>query len=266
MVFKKMLKAFGVGGPTVDTVLANPNTRPGDSLAGQVDIVGGTHEVDIEQVTLALTTKVEVEYETSEGDGEYQSTVDFHRLAVAGAFHLREGERRSIPFQIPVPWETPVTDVYGQRLPGMVMGVRTELAVARAIDKGDLDPISVHPLPAQAAILDAFVRLGFRFKSADLERGHVRGVHQTLPFYQEIEFYPAPQYASRIKEVELTFVASPSALEVVLEFDKRGGLLTSGGDAVNRFTVSHAEAGQIDWASQVDGWVQQATQRHFGLF
>ena len=29
VVFKKLLGAFGVGGPSVDTVLSNPNTRPG---------------------------------------------------------------------------------------------------------------------------------------------------------------------------------------------------------------------------------------------
>lgn len=258
MVFKKMMRAFGVGGPTVDTVLANPNTRPGDTLEGRIDIAGGTHDVDIEQVTLALTTKVEVET----NDGEYNSTIDFHRLAVAGAFHLVEGERRAIPFQIPVPWETPITAVYGHPLPGMVMGVRTELAVARAIDKGDLDPINVHPLPVHSGILDAFVRLGFRFKGADLERGHIHGVRQTLPFYQEIEFYPAPQYASRINEVELTFVTSPTNVDIVLEFDKRGGLFTAGHDAYSHFTIGHTEGSQVDWSQVVDGWVRQATDRY----
>ena len=29
MVFKKMLAAFGVGGPSVDTVLATPVVQPG---------------------------------------------------------------------------------------------------------------------------------------------------------------------------------------------------------------------------------------------
>ena len=72
----------------------------------------------------------------------------------------------------------------------MNIGVTTELEIARAVDSGDLDPINVHPLPAQQAILDAFIQLGFRFKSADMERGHIRGTRQRLPFYQEIEFFP----------------------------------------------------------------------------
>ena len=61
MVFKKMLSAFGVGGPSVDTVLTNPNTRPGLTLDGQVNLVGGDAEAAIEQVVIGLVTRVEVE-------------------------------------------------------------------------------------------------------------------------------------------------------------------------------------------------------------
>jgi sporulation-control protein len=258
VVFRRLRQAFGVGGPQVDTVLSNPNTRPGLGLSGQVNIQGGDHAVNIDYVELALVTKVEVETD----DHEYDSTVAFHWLRVTGAFPLAAGQPVSVPFQFPVPWETPVTDVYGQRLHGMTMGLRTELAVARAVDKGDLDPVHVHPLPAQERILDAFTGLGFRFKSADLERGRIRGLNQTLPFYQEIEFWPAQQYAGRINEVELTFVADAQGVDVVLEFDKRGGFFTGGQDAFGRFRVEHATVDQTDWAAVVDGWVRQATERY----
>ena len=257
MVFKKMMRAFGVGGPTVDTVLANPNTRPGLALEGEVRIAGGDHDVTVEQIVLGLVTRVESEH----GDG----FVEFHRLPVAGSFQLRAGEQRQLPFTFPVPWETPITDVYGQRLRGMTMGVRTELAVAKAVDKGDLDEVAVHPLPAQERILDAFARLGFRFKSADLEHGGIYGVRQQLPFYHEIEFYPPPQYAGSMNEVEVTFVADPSGVEVILEFDKRGGFLSAGHDAYGRFRVSHSEAETTDWTAVVESWVREAAGRYQGL-
>ncbi|MDR7273438.1 sporulation protein [Catenuloplanes atrovinosus] len=254
MVFKKMLSALGVGGPSVDTVLANPNTRPGLTLDGQVNIVGGTTAVDIEHVALGLVTRVEVEGH----DTEWDSVMEFHRVVVAGAFRLDAGEQRQLPVRFPIPWETPVTDVYGQRLRGMTMGLRTELSVARAVDKGDLDPIYVHPLPIQERILDAFMRLGFHFKSADLERGRISGVNQQLPFYQEIEFYPPAQYQGTINEVELTFVTNPQGMDVILEFDKRGGFLTQGRDTFGRYQVSHAQADNTDWTQVVDGWMRQA--------
>jgi sporulation-control protein len=257
VVFKKMMRALGVGGPSVDTVLANPNTRPGLALDGQVRIVGGDHDVTIEQIVLGLVTRVESEH------GE--NIVEFYRQPVSGMFQLRKGEQRELPFQFPVPWETPITEMYGQRLRGMTMGLRTELSVAKAVDKGDLDEVFVHPLPAQERILEAFGRLGFQFKKADLEHGRIYGVNHQLPFYQEIEYYPAPQYASGINEAEVTFIADPSGVEVILEFDKRGGFLQPGQDAYGRFRVSHTEAETMDWPSVVDSWVREAAGRYEGL-
>ena len=261
MVFKKMLSAFGVGGPSVDTVLANPNTRPGLTLDGQVNLVGGDAPANIEQITVGLVTRVEIEG----GDTEYAGIMEFQRMAVSGPLQLAPKQQLSIPFQLPVPWEAPITDVYGQRLRGMTMGLRTELAIARAVDKSDLDQVNIHPLPVHERILEAFQRLGFRFKHADLERGHLRGTQQTLPFYQEIEFFAAPQYAQAVTEVELTFVTSPHGVEVILECDKRGGFLSAGHDAFGRYTVSHADADRVDWAQVVDGWLRETTSRYGSL-
>jgi sporulation-control protein len=259
--FKKMLGAFGVGGPSVDTVLADPNGRPGAPLAGQVNLVGGNHDVDIEHITLSLVTRVEVE----SSQGEFGATGEFHRVTVSGPLRLAEKQQLSLPFELVLPWETPITAVYGQHLRGMTMGVRTEVAIARAIDKGDLDPIAVHPLPIQERILEAFARLGFQFKNADLEYGQIVGVHQTLPFYQEIEYFPPARYGG-INEVELTFVTNPQTVDIILEFDKRGGMFTGGHDSYGRYTVPHADADITDWAQVVDGWVSQAASHRQTMF
>ncbi|MFG1778140.1 sporulation protein [Micromonospora sp. NPDC049048] len=261
MVFKKMLSALGVGGPSVDTVLTNPNTRPGLTLEGQVNLLGGDAPANIEQIVVGLVTRVEIEGH----DTEYAGVMEFHRLPVSGPLQLGAKQQLAIPFQLPMPWETPITDVYGQRLRGMTMGLRTELAIARAVDKGDLDQVNVHPLPVHERILEAFQQLGFRFKHADLERGHIRGTQQTLPFYQEIEFFAAPQYAGTINEVELTFVTSPHGVEVILECDKRGGFLTAGHDAFGHYRVAHTEADRTDWVQLVDGWLRETTSRYGSL-
>ncbi|MEV6813496.1 sporulation protein [Micromonospora sp. NPDC051296] len=261
MVFKRLMQAMGVGGPSVETVLANPNCRPGGQLEGTIAVTGGDHGVDVSYLALGLLTRVEVE----SGDNEYVTNQEFHRQHVTGAFRLEAGQRYDVPFRFDVPWETPVTELYGQHLHGMTMGLRTELEVARAVDKGDLDAVAVHPLPAQERLLEALLRLGFRFARADVERGHIYGVHQTLPFYQEIEFYPAPQYAGRMNQLEVTFIADPRQMQVVLELDKRGGLFTSGGDAFGRFTVDYASVEQTDWAAQLDAWLRQSLHRR-GLF
>ncbi|MFJ8189976.1 sporulation protein [Streptomyces sp. NPDC096094] len=257
MVFKRLLGSLGVGGPTVDTVLAPGAARPGGVLPGHVQLVGGTADHDVEHVALELVARVEAEHG---GHGEDEGVVVFGRHTVGGDFRLAAGERRSVPFTVPLPWETPVTELYGQPL-GTVLGVRTELAVAGARDKGDLDRLTVAPLPAQEAVLEAFGQLGFGFRSADLEYGRIGGTGQQLPFYQEIELTPPPRYAHQVNEIELTFLAVPGALEVVLEADKRGGPFADGHDALSRFTVSHeGAAGPRDWNALVDGWVRELVE------
>ncbi|MFE5597958.1 sporulation protein [Streptomyces coelicoflavus] len=260
MVFKRLLGSLGVGGPTVDTVLDPGAARPGGTLSGRVRLVGGTADHDVEHVALELVARVETEHEEH---GDAEGVVVFDRHVVGGAFRLAAGEETGLPFAVPLPWETPATELHGQPL-GIVLGVRTELAVAGAQDKGDLDPLTVAPLPAQEAVLEALGQLGFGFRSADLEYGRIGGTGQQLPFYQEVELTPPRRYAHQVNEIELTFLAVPGALEVVLEADKRGGPFADGTgghgghDALSRFTVPHeGPSGPQDWNALVDGWIQE---------
>ncbi|MEU5307595.1 sporulation protein [Streptomyces sp. NPDC021562] len=252
MVFKRLLGAIGVGGPSVDTVLDGGAVVPGGMLTGRVWLKGGSAAVEVEHIGLDLLARVEAEHE----EGESEGAVVFERFTLGGGFRLGAEEEREVPFAVPLPWETPVTELYGQPL-GIVLGVRTEVGVAGARDKGDLDPLAVGPLPVQEAVLEALGQLGFGFRSADLEYGRIGGTGQQLPFYQEVELTPAPQYAHAVQEVELTFLASPTGLEVVLEADKRGGPYSSGQDALARFTVRHEDTHALDWNSEVDGWIRQ---------
>jgi sporulation-control protein len=260
VVFRKMLRAFGVGGPSVETVLVTADCRPGGVLEGNIQVAGGEHSVDVEYLAIGLMTRVEV----GSGDNEYGTEQEFHRQRLTGSFRLDPGRHYDVDFHFDVPWETPITEVYGQHLRGMTMGLSTELEVARAVDKSDLDIVAVHPLPAQELILDGLLRLGFRFHRADVERGRVYGVQQRLPFYQEIEFFPPAAYAGVINQLELTFLPTPERLQVVLELDKRGGVFneyTEGHEAFGRFEVDYAGAEQVDWAARLDGWLRQAGRR-----
>ncbi|MEU3048588.1 sporulation protein [Streptomyces sp. NPDC006984] len=251
MVFKRLLGSLGVGGPSVDTVLDPGAVTPGGSLTGEIRLKGGGAEFEVEHLTLELLARVEAETD----DGEYDGTVVFERFTVGGGFRLGEDEERSVPFALSVPWESPLTELHGQPL-GIALGLRTELAVAGARDKGDLDPVAVRPLPVQEAILEAFGRQGFGFRSADLEYGRIGGTGQQLPFYQEIELTPSSRFAHAVSEIEVTFLATSGGLEVVLEADKRGG----GHDAVTRFTVGLHGVEQTDWDAEVDGWVRHLVE------
>ncbi|MGA4848018.1 sporulation protein [Streptomyces sp. G5(2025)] len=252
MGFKKLLASLGAGGASVETVLTEVNVVPGGVVQGEVRIQGGSVDQQIEGLSVGLQARVEVEGT----DQETKQDIEFAKQRLGGAFTLLANEVHAVPFGLEIPWETPVTSIDGQQLRGMDIGVTTELEIARAVDSGDLDPINVHPLPAQQAILDAFIQLGFRFKSADMERGHIRGTRQKLPFYQEIEFYPPQQYRG-LNQVELSFVADDREMDVVLEMDKKPGLFSESSDSFRSFKVGLNDFQGTDWSAYLNEWLSQ---------
>jgi sporulation-control protein len=263
-MFSRMLSAFGIGGPSVDTVLDSPHAVPGQPITGQVRIQGGSSDAEIGQVVLSLVTQVEVERGGFGGFGggdERGEVAEFFRMVVQQGLRVPAGQLVSIPFQLPVPWETPITAVGGAALPGLSVGVRTELLVAGAPDKGDLDPVLVAPLPSQNRVLDAFGQLGFSFRGADVEAGRLPGVPHELGFYQELEFFPPAQFAGRVGQVELTFVATAHELHVILEADRSRGGFSPGGDTSGHLRLSHQEAQVTDWAAAISGWLAQVADR-----
>ncbi|AZQ70986.1 MULTISPECIES: sporulation protein [Streptomyces] len=252
MVFKKLMASLGAGGASVETVLFEENVVPGGVVQGEVRIQGGSVPQRIEGLSVGLQARVEVEG----NDGEYKQDVEFTRVQLGGAFEVQAASAHVVPFGLEIPWETPVTMFLGRHLTGMNVGVTTHLAIARAVDSSDLDPVNVHPLPAQQAILDAFGRLGFSFKSADLERGRISGTRQRLPFYQEIEFHAPAEYRG-LNEVELSFVADDREMDVVLEMDKKPGLFSSGSDTYRSFTVDLHAYERTDWAAYLHQWLAE---------
>ncbi|MFG1810271.1 sporulation protein [Streptomyces sp. NPDC049040] len=256
MGFKKLMASLGAGGASVETELFQADVTPGGVVQGEVRIQGGSVEQRIQGLSVGLQAKVEVERKDAQGnDVEYHQNIEFHTQQIGGEFVLQPGAVHNVQFGLEVPWETPVTMFMGRHLTGMNVGVTTELQIARAVDKGDLDPVNVHPLPAQEALLDAFGRLGFRFHGADLEKGHLRSTRQRLPFYQEIEFRSPSQYPG-LKEVELTFVSDGQEMDVVMEMDKKPGLF-SGGDTCRSFVMGMHSFEQTDWADYLHQWLAE---------
>jgi sporulation-control protein len=251
-VFKSLLASLGSGGAMVDTRLNGSVFYPGGLIEGTVFLKGGSVNQDVNFAGVALRARVEVE----SGDSEYHRNFEFNKVRLSGAFRIAPGQQLSMPFQLPVPWEAPVTMINGTPLRGMqVLGVSTELDIASAVDATDVDPIAILALPSQQAILDAFIHIGFFFKRADLEQGHIRGASQRLPFYQEIEFAPGPQWRGRVNEVEVTFITNPHGMEVILELDKRRFMGST--DAFVRFDVDHASATQRNWPSELSQMIQR---------
>jgi sporulation-control protein len=255
MAFRNLMAKFGAGNASVDAVLDSPTTTPGGTVTGTVHLTGGQVAQDINEIRVSLQATVEVE----SGDNSWREEVTFGTVAVAGAARVEPGARHALPFSLPVPWQCPVTAIDGWHLRGMRVGLRTRLDIAGSVDPGDLDPVTVLPLPVQRTVLQALDSLGFAFRGADVEKGRVRG--SELPFYQEVEFAPPYGLRGRVNELEVTFLADPQGVDVVLEVDRRGGLLSEGRDVGGRLRLSHTDTDVRSVAAHLDAAVRQLGAR-----
>ncbi|RJK94785.1 sporulation protein [Vallicoccus soli] len=255
MALRDLMARFGAGAASVDTVLDRDAVQPGGSVTGRVVVLGGSVAQQVDEVVVGLEARVEVE----SGDHEWREDVVFGAQTVGTGFHVEPGSRTELPFAVAVPWQTPVTALGGWHLRGVRVGVRTRLAIAGAVDPGDLDPVTVVPLPVQHAVVEALGGLGWRFTHGDVEKGRLRG--SDLPFYQELEFRPPSSLARKVNELEVTFLADPRGVEVVLEADRRGGLLSEGRDVVSRLRLGHDQTDPVRLRATVDAAVRELGAR-----
>ncbi|WP_067810813.1 sporulation protein [Actinomadura kijaniata] len=214
MAFRTFLKSLGANAPSVETVIANRAVRPGDRLQTHVTVKGGGADVRIDRLVLELVTRAE----DREGDETgWNRPVAFAERHF-GPFELRAGETLAHGIDFDVPWETPLTYVLGRPLRGGRVAVRTTLEIDNAVDRGDFDEIAVHALPAQDVFVEAYRRLGFRLDEAEVKMGVVQGGdNQTMPFWQEIEFYFPDHYRRpQGEQLETGFFARADSLDVFL--------------------------------------------------
>lgn len=241
MVFSK-LKAFLGSGIQVDTLLHEKHIVPGGVLKGEVRISGAEVDASVESVTLEFTALVE---DDSKGEDAPGSVHDYFRAEVSGKFDLAKGTAHSIPFEVQVPWETPFNNVETRPLVGgMKLGVSTHLALDQALDKGDLDWLTVEALPIHKAVWEAVESLGFAFQETDLELGTIQGA--SVPFYQEVEFWATEgEFHERIKELEVVFVVGEANTDVVLAADNSAELLAPDLNSTIRFSLPTNDPGDV---------------------
>ena len=215
-MFGKLLASVGIGSASVDARIPDRPVRPGERLAGEVHLQGGSQDQAIKAIYMALVTG----YLARRDDRPHLVHHELTRGHVAEHLTLRAGERRVLPFGFQVPWETPCTT------PGQRLHLRTGLDSPWAVDPSDRDEIEVLPDPLVEAVLTEAAALGFRHT---LESGRCRRSPYRvgkLPFVQEFELRPTGAWRSRLDEIELTVVqAGPRGVTVMVQVDRRGGLL-----------------------------------------
>jgi sporulation-control protein len=237
MVFKKLLSSLGFGGVEVDTVLATGSagqpSAPGSTLSGQVHL-RAKGDVDITSIQLLLVATGAM--------GE----VELGRFPVTGGLRLESGAVQAIPFSIGLPAHTPFTVLYGQNLPGVGVGVRTEVSVAGGTGKTDFDPFQVAATEVHQHIIDALGTIGCRFV-----RNELRPAGQAITFYAPVP--DGQQVGPHIPQLTFVFAADPHGMNVAAELAARPGA----GDP-HRVTPELAQqlsAQPNGWVEHVDKWV-----------
>lgn len=228
-MFKKLLAAVGIGGTKVNTIVKSTGLFPGSPIEGEVHVQGGEVAQELEGLTLRLMTEVEVEV----GDQEHRQSYVLAEWRLPASGRIDPGHLIRVPFRVELPWETPVTVIPGLSRSAKVW-LKTGLAIDDAVDAGDHDELRIQPTPAMVAVMRAVEAAGFRPMRGDVEKGTLRGAgfSSTVGCYQELEYRPTGFGGGwRFKEIELSFIARPNQLHLLLEVDR-----TFGGDSLRSFT------------------------------
>jgi sporulation-control protein len=208
-MFRKLLASVGIGNARIETHLHNNTTAPGGTITGEVHIMGGDVEQDIEALYLFLVTRYTREYDDSKMTHDH--TIGQYPLTQR--FKLQPGAQQRIPFSINLPLDTPLT------MGHQPVFIRTGLSISGGVDAGDVDQLQIQPHPSQATIIQAIQQIGFQLYTVHNEyNSRWRGPY---PFVQELEFKPYGHQSFHIEELEVVLDLQDYGVDVYLEIDKR---------------------------------------------
>ena len=244
---KRILARIGIGAATVDTVLPSTELTQGESVDARVEMHGGSTAQDVDAIYFALKTRYR--------DDDGYSTTTLSRERVTDPFTLDPEEERTVDVSFEVPRETPVTVGNGEARSAagsrtafgdVEVWLDTGLDVKGALDPDDHDHVQVRPGPYLGALFDGMDRLGFALHTSSCEA--TGGVFSTR-FAQEFEFRPrSGPFAGSFDELEVVATPAEDGLDVLLEVDRRGGLLsemTDTDERYERFGVTETDADSL---------------------
>ncbi|KDN30200.1 Gram-positive sporulation control protein Spo0M [Vibrio fortis] len=214
-MFKKLKASLGIGAAKVDTVLDNIEVFQGGELSGNVHILGGDVEQQIDLINLVLNTEVKVETE----DSTSYETFSLGRIQAVEPFTIQPGETKQVPFRLKLNDETPITAL-NAKMNQCHVWVETNLDIGFAIDPKDRDFIVVKPLPTVEKIIQGVEAAGMTMVKADVEKGYLKGntFSSVSGCYQEIEFRSGGFINN--KEIELSFIVNGNTVHCLAEIDR----------------------------------------------
>lgn len=241
---KQILSRVGIGSARVDTVLPKTTLSAGESVEADVHVEGGSSEQEVDAIYFALLTR----YETDES----VRTGVIDKFRIADPFTVGPDEERTFTVTIDVPLDTPISAGRTK------IWLETGLDIDWSVDPDDTDPIQVEPGPRLGAFVDALDSLGFSLRTAQCEQAP--GTLFSGKFVQELEFVPhSGPFAGKLDELEVVATETETGLDVKLEIDRRGGLLSEMADVDERWAQLSFTG---ERASDVEAKLHAEIERH----
>lgn len=213
-MFKSLFKKLGFGNVSVDARLRGA-VQQGGVLQGDVFITGADDAATIDELYLRVVC--EYTRESDDYSSTERATLAEHKLF--NRFTIGAKEQRSVPFQIQLPFETPVTTMGYNKV-----YLQTVAETSAIFDPDDTDYLEVHPHPFTSQVLQAIERVGFSLFKVDTEYAPRFGGR--FPFVQEFEFKPTGAFYGRLDELEAYIRPNQGGVEIVFQIDKRGGMFS----------------------------------------
>lgn len=206
--FDRMKASIGIGAAKVDARLDNHIASPGENITGEVYILGGNIEQEINGVYLNIKTTLLKEVD----DKKMYSDYTFYRFLVASKFVINSKEEKTIPFSFELPAQSPIS------LGNTHIWIQTELDISLAVDPSDKDAIQVNPSPNSRIVLEAIDSLGFVLRKVENLSSH----ENPIGLIQEFEYFPrSGEFKGYLDELEVVLIHSAYGVKLLLEVDRR---------------------------------------------
>lgn len=191
-----MLAIFGKGAAKVDLVLYDAKVPLGGFVRGEIVLLGGEVEQEINKI------KVELYFELKTEQG-----VLTHLIAVIpyqASFFIQPKQRRVVPFELPIPEDLLVSSSTASYY------LKTHLDIQGAIDAIDRDEITVTPSFDLMQALLALQQLGFVEETTSrLFNGET----------QEFIFTPTTWLADKVQRVSFIVALDPDKVRLLFDLE-----------------------------------------------
>ncbi len=220
-MFKKLFASVGFGSAKVDTMVLTEDIYPDSVVDLEIVIQGGDVEQDLNGLTIGLCASVQQEVETDDIEFDVDTTrvIDRWQVPLEQSV-VQAGETLTIPCQIHIHPETPITEIESRSR----VWLKTGLDIEDGIDSSDKDYLTIMLPNFQRNVLSIVENMGYRIEKVDTEHGNVKGdgFESSIGCYQEFEFRKNTGLFST-QEVEVSFVQYEDEVGVIFEIDRSYG-------------------------------------------